>query len=172
MGCDIHFFLEKYSDEDFEGPKNASEQRNIKLNSILEGERVERWISADKWIIENKGKSDEYWSVPYEDSFYDNRNYYLYSILADVRNYGLDRIEPICEPRGVPEDASDGYRYVVDRWDGDGHSHSYFTLEELKNVNWSEYNKEWIQDFLETIQKMKQVDTDPKKVRAVFFFDN
>jgi hypothetical protein len=89
-----------------------------------------------------------------------------------VRNYGLDRIEPICEPRGVPEDASDGYRYVVDRWDGDGHSHSYFTLEELKNVNWSEYNKEWIQDFLETIQKMKQVDTDPKKVRAVFFFDN
>lgn len=172
MGADIHFFVEKYSDEDFEGPKNISEQRNIKLNSILEGERVERWISADKWVLEYQGTQDERWNVPYKDAFYDNRNYYLYSILADVRNYGLDRVEPLSEPRGVPDDVSDGYKYVVDRWQGASHSHSYFTLEELLNVNWSQYELSYIQDFLEAIEKMKKVDPDPKKVRAVFFFDN
>jgi hypothetical protein len=171
MGADIHFFVEKYSDEDFEGPKNVSEQRNIKLNSILEGQRVERWISADKWNLEYIGTEDEHWDVPYEKEFYNNRNYYLFSMLADVRNY-RNEVEPICEPKGIPEDASDGYKYVVDRWNGDGHSHTYFTLSDLMDIDWSKYNQEWIQDFFETIEKMKQVDPDPKKVRAVFFFDN
>ena len=57
--------------------------------------------------------------------------------------------------------------------DSDGHSHSYFTLEELLNVNWDEYKKEdWLDDFMDTIEGMKSIDNDPSKVRCVFFFDN
>lgn len=172
MGCDCHFFVEKWSDEDFEGPKNIAEQRNIKLNSVLEGSKTYRWISADKWELFEKGTKDEYWGVPYDLEFYGSRNYYLYSIIADVRNYGSDKVEPICDPRGVPDDASDGYKYVIDRWQGDGHSHSYFTLTELIAIDWSKYNTEWIGDFLETIEKMKALDSNTDNVRAVFFFDN
>lgn len=172
MGCDIHFFVEKYSDEDFDGPKDVSEERSIKLQSVLKGKKSKRWISADVWKLEEVGTEDEHWNVPYGQGFYHGRNYYLFSILADVRNYGSDKVKPISAPKGIPKNASDGYKYTIGRWDGDGHSHSYFTLSQLMRVNWSKYNKDWISGFLETIQKMKELDPDPKKVRVVFFFDN
>lgn len=55
------------------------------------------------------------------------RNYWLFNLLADVR-YGPDWLKPLDSPRGVPDDASYAYRQLVEDWDGDGHSHSYFTL--------------------------------------------
>jgi hypothetical protein len=53
-------------------------------------------------------------------------------------------------------------------WGSDAHSHSYFTLKELLDVNWDNYQTE----FMETIEKMKTIDDNPNKVRCVFFFDN
>lgn len=73
------------------------------------------------------------------------RNYDAFAILADVRNgYGLAGISTgrgfniIAPPKGVPDDASDFYNHKVDAWEGDGHSHSYFTVEELKVFNWDQ----------------------------------
>ena len=162
MGCDIHFFTERWtSDYKYEGPKDLSELRDSKLEEILENaEPNYRWVSADSW------SKDDDW---YADELYNGRSYYLFAILADVRN-GSGVIEPIDYPRGIPDDASSGYKHVVDRWDGDGHSHSYFTLDELINFNWSKY--EMLGEFMETIETMKTIDPDPKNVRCCFFFDN
>lgn len=66
------------------------------------------------------------------DRVYTNRNYEFFALLADVRNGNV--IEPIAEPRGVPPDASAGYLEIVKDWEDDGHSHSYFTLGELKKA--------------------------------------
>lgn len=67
------------------------------------------------------------------DSDFGRRSYTAFSMLADVRNgYGHD-IEPIFEPRGVPEDASLLYKGHVEDYGGGGHSHSYATLQELKD---------------------------------------
>ena len=49
---------------------------------------------------------------------------------------------------------------------------SYFTLKELLDVDWSKYETEYLSEFFETIEKMKKLDSDPEKVRCVFFFDN
>jgi hypothetical protein len=38
----------------------------------------------------------------------------------------------ICVPKGLPKDVSETTKKESDRWNGDGHSHSYFTLFELK----------------------------------------
>lgn len=65
-----------------------------------------------------------------------------------------------------------GYSYMTKQWGGDGHSHSYFTLKELLEVNWDLYEKEYIKDFFEAIDEMKSIDDNPEKVRCVFFFDN
>ena len=166
MGFDIHYFTERWtSDNKYEGPKDLSEDRDKKLGEILENcEPNYRWVSADKWTINKYG--DDGWTA---DEMYNGRSYYLFAILADVRN-GSGDIEPIDYPRGIPDDASSGYKYVVDRWDGDGHSHSYFTLYELMNYDWSKY--EILGDFMETIEQMKSIDPDPKNVRCCFFFDN
>lgn len=68
-----------------------------------------------------------------------DRNYNLFSIMADVRNSnGYDeprsRWVPISEPRGCPPDASPLVKDWMEEW---GHSHSYLTLADLKNYDYS-----------------------------------
>jgi hypothetical protein len=148
----------------YDGPKDLSEDRDNKLNELLENEPTKfRWVSVDKWNYDRDG-----WRTNWEDLYYEERNYQLFSILADVRG----DYSPIVEPRGIPEDASTGYKYMCDRWDGDAHSHSYYTLTELLNVNWEEYDDCHLNDFLKSIERMKGIDEDTDNIRMCFFFDN
>ncbi len=165
MGCDIHFYVERWtSSNNYEGPRDLSEDRNQKLNEVLEESPTHfRWVSADKWE-----KDDGRWDVPYDEELYGSRNYSLFSILADVRGNEI----PLDDPRGIPDDASYGYKYMCAAWGSDAHSHSYFTLEELLNVDWSKYDEYCVSEFLETIEKMKKIDEYPLNVRCCFFFDN
>jgi hypothetical protein len=81
-------------------------------------------------------------NVPHTSVPYSGRNYRLFSRLADVRNgYGFagvdtgDYITPLAEPRGIPADASKGWRdYAED--DVDLHSATYFTARELIDADW------------------------------------
>lgn len=110
MGCDIHTYVEI--------------KRNVN--------NIEKWATADYYR-----KNRYYTDYPEEEKqyevvhIYDDRNYGLFSILADVRNYSDN--EPISQPKGLPEDCCDEIRKESD-YDGiDGHSHSWFTLKELKD---------------------------------------
>ncbi len=165
MGCDIHFYTERFtSSNDYEGPRDISKDRNNKIEEIVDGKpSTERWVSADKWV-----KEDGSWTVDWNKQYYGGRNYVLFSILADVRG---DEV-PIDSPRGIPGDASIGYKYMCEKWDGDAHSHSYFTLDELLRVDWSQYESDYVSEFLDTIESMKGIDEDPSKIRCCFFFDN
>jgi hypothetical protein len=148
----------------YDGPKDLAEDRDNKLNELLENEpTIFRWVSVDKWKYDGDG-----WRINWEDHYYDGRNYQLFSILADVRG----DYSPIVEPRGIPEDASTGYKYMCDRWDGDAHSHSYYTLTELLNVDWEEYGDCYLGEFLQSIERMKEIDENTDNVRMCFFFDN
>jgi hypothetical protein len=175
MGCDCHFYTEKWTNQkNYEGPKDTQTDRDIKLNNILQNEEYQHqeyaWVTADTWHW-----NDTYWGA---DEYYDDRNYFLFAILADVRNgYG---IEPLSEPRGVPADSCYPIKYIVNEWEGDGHSHSYFTLKELLDVDWSKYcvklpevdRTDWLDDFKQTLNILKEIDSNPENVRCVFFFDN
>jgi len=118
MGCDIHLYVEKKIDN--------------------------KWQILDKLVKEEEEDGTTWYnrqSIP----FYEGRNYDLFSILADVRNgYGFagtptgEGFVPIYDPRGVPNDASPEYKAVVKNWDCDGHSHSYHTLRQLLNYDWTQ----------------------------------
>jgi len=119
MGCDIHLFVERKVDG--------------------------KWISADRWTPNEyageEGEPDV--CVEYENRFYKGRNYNLFAILASVRNgVGFagwdtgDGFKPIAMPKGLPSDVSAEVKAESDRWDGDGHSHSWLTLAELKAYDW------------------------------------
>lgn len=82
---------------------------------------------------------------------YGRRNYSLFGMLADVRS---EIIPPLSQPKGVPSDASKEYLNIVDHWNGDGHSHSYFTLQEL--LDYQFYN--------ETVKMNVCVSSDEYKV--------
>ena len=165
MGCDCHVYMERWTNSNkYDGPKDLAEDRDNKLNELLENEPTTfRWVSVDKWKYDGDG-----WRINWEDHYYDGRNYQLFSILADVRG----DYSPIVEPRGIPEDASTGYKYMCDRWDGDAHSHSYYTLTELLNVDWEEYGDCYLGEFLQSIERMKEIDENTDNVRMCFFFDN
>ena len=61
MGCDIHFFTERWtSDNKYEGPKDLSELRDSKIEEILENtEPNYRWVSADSWSKDDSWHADE-----------------------------------------------------------------------------------------------------------------
>src|SRR5262249_46209472 len=124
MGCDIHFYVEK------------------QVNGA--------WYSADKWAP-NEDAGDEgepILALAYKNRFYSDRNYNLFGILANVRNgsgfAGCDTGDgfvPISEPRGIPDDVSKEVKAEADRWDGDGHSHSWLTVTELMAYDWTQTTK-------------------------------
>ena len=102
---------------------------------------------AEVWKDDSWTKVGNTWKQDYGDGLtdepYDERNYRLFGLLANVRNgYGFagcntgDPVEPIDMPRGLPDDVSDGVRAISDEWDCDGHSHSWLTLQELLDVDW------------------------------------
>lgn len=73
-----------------------------------------------------------------------SRSYDLFARMAGVRNTS-DAIEPISKPRGIPEDATFITKFDNERWDTDGHSHSWLNSEELAElVEWYDAKKkEW-----------------------------
>ena len=98
------------------------------------------------------------------------RNYDIFAVLADVRNRG--GIVPISEPRGVPHDASDVARDMIDYQGLDAHSHSFVTLGELLRYDWQpapldRFGPSWF-GFLRLIAGYG----GPDDVRLVFCFDS
>lgn len=99
----------------------------------------------DKWVLLNE--------LHWENS---RRNYAVFAKMANVRNHWDEeqRIEPISLPRGIPEDASDGYKFHCALMEGDGHSHSWLSIQEMGQV------EEWIKtdlndSFLKEHEKTK-----------------
>jgi hypothetical protein len=164
MGCDIHLFVEQ----------------------MIDG----RWVSVDQWEkVDNKkdNESGLYYHVPWGKEFYHDRDYKLFSLLADVRNHW--ELEPISDPKGQPNNLSPRVETMFDYYKGDGHSQSWYTLKELLDFDWTQKvkrydeidKKDYIIDYNEiytntgfdkTIEKLKLIEKDPEKIRIVFFFDN
>lgn len=109
MGADIHIYTE--------------------IKKSINSE--DKWVNVDNWRYnpyyqEGNNNWERMLSV---ESIYIGRNYELFGILAGVRDRNNDMID---DPRGLPEDVSEVTKKESDRWDGDGHSHSWLTLRELK----------------------------------------
>ena len=153
MGCDIHCYAER---------KNKD----------------------GKWkIIGNVEKEEDGWiSIDYEP--YHDRNYNLFAILANVRNETAfagcktgEGFNPISNPKGVPSDASEEYASLIKQWDSDGHSHSYLTLRELLDYDWTQTTQLQGSDYFlsDTITELLKLAGGTKgidDIRIVFFFDN
>lgn len=114
MGCDIHLYTE--------------------VKTTVDGKK--KWNNCDDWRLNKYFGSDENESQYNIHSIYRHRDYELFTILAGVRQYN-DKNIPISKPRGLPHDVSDVVKAESDRWDSDGHSHSYLSYAELE-----EYAKE------------------------------
>lgn len=134
MGCDIHVMVEarRY-------PFGAGE----------------KWFNVDNWR-HNPYSGDEGESAMTVKPIYNQRDYELFSFLADVRNYGGN--PSFGFDRGFPEDACEHTAAEYTQWGEDAHTPGYATLAELKEkagsvlkVNRRGYvHKEQVARFKET----------------------
>lgn len=130
MGCDIHTIAEV---------KNENTGKWESCGKIFPYE----YYDPEK---ESKVDDDGYeWNPKTVVSPYSGRNYDLFAILADVRNgrgfAGIktgEGFNPIDDPRGIPSDASSETKEFLNSYEGDGHSHSYFTVAELLAYDWDQ----------------------------------
>ena len=121
MGCDIHTFVE-YKVPQYKAKADNSAYEKVGM----------AWISGDFWKVKPRQYMDEPVTEPVGMEIvelYGERDYSMYALLADVRNYG--DTEPLSQPRGIPADSCEQIKKQVEELGGDGHSHSYFTLTEL-----------------------------------------
>ena len=123
-------------------------------------------VFKNSWYEPDPSKQRDYNRNEFTNIPYDERNYNLFAMLADVRNgYGFagcvtgQRINPISAPKGYPEDLSDElkrdidpdiyhsdeYRQCMGSEDrpylSDEHSASYLTLQELLDYDWDQGHK-------------------------------
>lgn len=104
MGCDIHCYKEKQVDG--------------------------KWLTADIWEDYDYGEDDKGKEVPWKERF-TGRNYQLFGMLAR----GVRCEHPFSfEPRGLPFNPCAEIASEAERWEGDGHNHSYLYLHELKDM--------------------------------------
>jgi len=97
-----------------------------------------------------------------------DREYNFFSLLAGVRQSSKD-FDPIKPLAGIPNPHSFTYDGLLEIWEGDGYSHSYYTFEELKISKYYNYYKNHL--FFK-IMEMLTKDYGTNSTRIVFFFDN
>lgn len=160
------------------------------IHSFAEVKQEGKWQVVRDKIFGNKDSSSPFnW-----------RSYNLFGVLAGVRDYA--QVKPISEPKGAPSNLSTEVREELSSWEGDGHSHSWFTVRELLDFDWdkivwnrritrqegpnffngralAEEGEGKHETYREHIGPSFFEDLevlkglgDPEDVRVVFFFDN
>lgn len=138
MGCDIHLHVEVKKGGEWEAVKRMPADNFYKEEYEKEQAEGKQGFWTEHWKRLEADGGKLAW-------LYDDRNYRLFSILANVRNgFGFagsdtgDTLTPIAMPRGLPLDVSEPVQVASFDWGDDGHSHSYFTLAELQNYDWEQ----------------------------------
>lgn len=99
-----------------------------------------KWVAEDEWVDG---------SVDWEKRFTD-RNYNLFAILAGVREREIPPYK--FEPRGLPLNVCNEIAEHSGEYGGDGHSHSYLYLHELKEL------RAFLAEQTHTVSGMKNKD--------------
>jgi len=127
-------------------------------------------------------KIDSKWKYWRDKNDYSiGRDYTLYSLLANVRNYL--NIEPISEPKSFPIDASVYVKKIYDCWKNDAYDASYLTIDEIYNYKEYKNNNFWfrlyfdwfytsiLSHIVEHVNK-RFAGIDTKNIRMVFWFSD
>ena len=150
MGCDIHMYAE--TRKDINSPWE-------KVGRIFPNEYY------DPKVVNTIDDDGYQWNAEFTDQPYTGRNYDLFAILANVRNgRGFAGIKTgegfnfISHPKGLPVNVSSEIKDISDGWDCDGHSHSWFTVQELKGFDWGQLTMQRGVITLSEYQSLKASD--------------
>jgi hypothetical protein len=203
MGCDIHYSIERVSEQYYRKNKIntliSKDDNKLSFKEYCEEdkkENIKTWVSLYiKWVyygnqygfeepdedtdyITDSQHYENFLKLGYKNNkdldLYIGRNYNLFAIIGDARNYGDKPYNSISAYREIPEDASEVTKYYCNEiWEGDGHSHSWISLKEILEFGKDEWYKNHCQGFWDKIvEYMISLNLPPEDVRLVFWFDN
>ena len=161
------------------------------VNGEKPNSRQEQYIMG-KYIPKRVAPPNKGWDYAYAKSMirnpfttqpYGGRCYSLFGILAGVRNtsnpmIGSEFKSAKFNLKGIPPDASPTVKSTSDEWDVDGHSHNYFTVQELLDSDYNKMDKNELTTlgidpyFFNTTLPQLQKIGNPEDVRIIFWFDN
>jgi len=95
-----------------------------------------------------------------------NRNYRIFSVMADVRNSFY--IRPISKPRGLPKDITRKTFLTHFRFGLDAHSESYLSYQEMKSI----ITRSCDPCYKAILAYMGVFEKDGYETRIVFWFDS
>lgn len=95
-------------------------------------------MGCDIHLLVQIGVLKDVWRTEQMDeTIYSGRNYELFAVLANVRNYY--NIKPIAMPRGLPKDLKERDKEALeDIYFGGAHSFSYHTLKDIEGYDWEQ----------------------------------
>lgn len=174
MGCDIHMWAEvKF--EHRGGKMEWETIGHVFRNQYYRADAIPL-ITRDSDPYSWDHHDPFAWNDPLTIHPYQDRNYVLFAILADMRNEW--DIEPISQPRGFPDDMSGYMRREAQELE---HTPSWLSLAELVAHDWDGLSvkvgthHEVCADFVdETIPALQKLAAFPQvqDVRIVFYFDS
>jgi hypothetical protein len=148
------------------------------------------WMYGEKRDAENWKpcfplKRNKYGEPCMTQVYRNDRNYFLFRILADVDRMTNQGFEPLSAPRGLPDDLSPELRTLTDFMEelareGAVYSHNYswLLLRELLEFPWTEREHrghtlaEYCDVFVRRTIPLLQRYGGPDDVRIVFWFDS
>ena len=131
-------------------------------------------MGTDIWIhIEHRSRKTNKYVYDFEAD--GNRDYTLFGALAGARG----PLDPIYEPRGIPEDSSPEVIKDYLSWE-EAHTFSWLTTKELrecldltiKNYSNMELAKSNLESYERIYEYMKRQEDEGKPCRIVFWFDD
>src|SRR5690606_18963706 len=110
------------------------------------------------------------------------RNYELFALLGGARNYG-NSVTPIGKDRFTEDQlvecdedywdvCSEPFCVRFKKWGEDGHSHSWVTLDELRQAACESIDVPELSEKADAIVRAHGFDPVGENARLVFFFDN
>lgn len=132
------------------------------IHLVVERKVGDKWVTVRIPRLIRDSRNDNWVSAPCN-----RRNYNRFAALAGVRGVGPD-------PRGIPWDASETARVMIEDWGVDGHSHSWLGLTDAARLfletefgNIDDFTKKYPHDAY------FDIDEDQKgEYRIVYWFDN
>lgn len=140
------------------------------IHMTVEERTPKGWVCIDTMNIHTKAylKRDE---NPYSVPVAKTRNYQRFAALAGVRGTGP-------QPKGIPNDASETTRHLIECWGDDGHSHSWcslndacaiFVATEPQEVDPKSFKARFPGSHYFNVDGFED---KPDQYRLVFWFDN
>lgn len=143
------------------------------IHLVLEKRHGDKWIAVDTFVpfhrqYVTKDDAMDGWSAPIARC----RNYERFAALAGVRGDGPS-------PLGVPDDASETSLFFIEKWNCDGHSHSWIPLDQAARI-WPATERRELSDFAKKYPESHYFNVDCSEgsgdkiddYRVVFWFDN